>query len=496
MERLADWLNSPTISKDMSPAQDGGLKDFLVTLRKGAPGQWSQNLIELARHKVGMVFLAVNTMSNQMYGSSFGIFERIKGKASRNQGAGNDARQVMTGGQVQLPWEDPIHQFFENPNNQDTFGDILFQANDQISITGTALIWTPPNDRGRFSQPKEMYVIPTATAWPMPPSDTYTNGAWRVSPYTYGTYNPIGPSAGGAIIPAEQVLRIKYHHPLLRYDGYAVLTAISLQVDTLEAIDRARQSTQLLGCEQTMSLEFDNDVTELDDAGLARIRQQLQAIYSGPKNAGKLFVVPSGGTLKRISTVPAEMAWQEGHAQVGAFILACYGTPKPIVGLHDDMSYAVLYSSWRAYTQFSMGPQCLRFSSGMSKGIIRPNWGNEFFMQIFPPEFNDENIVEAKLTNDMKAGIRLNGEIRRLRGLDELDDKEHPWINERAFSRPDPEGGGAEKDDKGKGGSVADPNVEATRPREEAARGGMPRKSLMEAFERHKTNGSVHPVKE
>lgn len=478
--RLTDTAGQKSSSRTSLDGVTGNdLRMLLTALRSGAPGQWSQNLLELSRHFTSAAYLAINTMSVQGSASTFEAYERTHTSASPN-------------GKRALGWDDPIHQLFEDPNEQDTWQDLLYQTIQQKCITGLVLTWAPKFRDGDIS---EIYPIPSATAWPMPPTYDMPHGSYRIIPYVFGQY---GPSAGqinaGAVVPAEQLIRVKNHHPLLRWEGYATLTACSLQVDTLEAIDKGRHNTQQLGCDQSIAIELDGETLLPDDAELARIRSQLQALYAGPMNAGKLMIPPPGAKINKYSTSPSEMAYQEGWAQVLDFVLASFGVPKAVAGLQDSMSYATLFSSLKAFSYLSLGPNLSQINHGWNKKLVRPTWGNKYGITIFPPVFKDEALEELKFANDIKVGTVRKRERRKYLGLDVTDEA---WMDElctMTHLTGEATGEGSGGNDRGpkRDGQEEDPDVNNGRPRKTDY--GM-RDDLLRAIEHGKTNGSLMPVK-
>ncbi len=482
-QRLSDWMTSPSTA----PADTGNARslDILVsTLRASPPGQWSANVFELSRHFTSATYLAVNTLAKHAMDSKFKLHERVDSADAPN-------------GKVELAWHDPAVDLFENPNPVDTFADLMYQTVQQLSITGMGMTWAPPSER---DEPAELYNLATCTLWPMPPSPQFPFGAYRASPYMYANlWGPVQQqSASGALIPAEQIIKVKNHHPFLRFDGYATLTAIQRHVDTLEAIDLSRFNTMQQGCEQTLALEStDLNANPMNQEDLTRLRTQLRQVYAGPANAGKIWVPDPGWKLTQISTVPKDMAWQEGWSQVLDFVLAAFGVPKAVAGLQEATSYATLYSSLRAFCLFSLGPIVRQIARSWNKHIVQPSWGKEITLEICAPEFKDETLEETKLANDLKCGALKIKEWRRMRGYDHVDE---PWTDERAIASYSPQaeaGGdngtnGKENQPESNGPRVNDPAVDNSRP---AASKSMRIEYLARAFEKAKTNGTAHPIK-
>src|SRR5260370_35899679 len=109
-----------------------------------------------------------------------------------------------------------------------------------MTLMGKALTWMVPN---KLKTPMELYSIPTAIAIPQPAiNPDFPDGYYRIQPiYPYGPFSsyPTPATAVGAPIPAQWMLRVKYPHPLLRYDGYSPMTVLRLQQDEIESIDRS-----------------------------------------------------------------------------------------------------------------------------------------------------------------------------------------------------------------------------------------------------------------
>lgn len=172
--RLRDWLNPTRIGAKAHVRADDGFayRHLLAALRSNAPGQWSQNPLEQARHFTSAVFLAINTLAKQAENAEFKIFERDDDPDN---------------GLAELPYSDPLCRLFEDPNPEDGLGDLLYQITQQLALSGISLVWAPRDNP--LGLPSELYSIPTATALPQPPSPEYPGGSYLVQPYyPYGGY--------------------------------------------------------------------------------------------------------------------------------------------------------------------------------------------------------------------------------------------------------------------------------------------------------------------
>lgn len=476
--RIADWLDRPGVSKDTVIDNVASFEYLLSALRSRAPGQWSANLLELSRHFTSAVFLAINSMGNHAAAADVKCWERSLD---------------LTDGDRELGWDEPLVQLIRNPNNDDSTGDFLYQIAQQLSLTGMALVWMPRTTT--LEIPSELYVIASASALPWPPSPLHPHGSYLIQPYyPYGPFStvPSCQSAAGARIPAEQIIRIKNAHPFLRYDGYAVLTALNRQIDTIDAIDLSRWQTQTKGVDPTLALEFDPSIIDPSQTDMARLREQIENLYAGPLGK-RIMLNPVGTKVTKISQSPADMAWQEGWSQLVDFVLAAYGVPKAVAGLQDDVSYSTLYSSLKQYYTLSLNPLLRKIGDKLNKHLVTPFFGDDLYVTLTGQQIEDADLLERQLATDATMGVRKRNEIRKLRGLEPLEGPEGEELvgagAQKATPSADPFGGPTRDEDFAA--------VENTRPDPTVSEGSLPPKTirpnrLADVLERYKTNGVIY----
>lgn len=176
--RVSEWLG-PAIRNPLELMRDRQYQDTTVdspsvtanylyllgALRSKAPGSWADNKLTLTQNFTSAAYLAINTLSKQLSSSEMKIMERTGDVQS---------------GDVQLEFTEPSVRFFEDPNNEDTWGGLSYSMGQQLALTGMSLVWTPTLDENE--PPSEMYVLPTASCLPWPPSPVYPHGSYLVQP--------------------------------------------------------------------------------------------------------------------------------------------------------------------------------------------------------------------------------------------------------------------------------------------------------------------------
>jgi len=521
--RLSDWLGAAApnvrqrIPSDFTDrmtldstvdvtSTTSGWHYLRAALRSRAPGQWSVSRQELARHLTSSIYLAINTMQKHAAAATKQVFERT-----------NDQKT----GDIELGPQERICQLLESPNNDDTWGDVMEGITQQKSLTGISLTWTPQENDNDV--PTELYVIPTASALPWPPSPIYPHGSYLIQPYyPYGPFStiPSYQSAAGARIPAEQIIRIKDVHPILRYEGYATLTAISKQIDVIEGMDTARFNTQQRGVDPSVVITFDPNILNPNKVDLVRLRTQIEAAAAGPANAGKILFAPTGGDVEVLSHTPAEMAWTEGWDQLVSFALACFGVPKSVAGLSEDSSYANLYASIKQFYVLSLNPLLRKVAGHLTKHLLQEFFGAMLYLKLTGERIDQWEQDKEKIDIALKAGnLARVDELRKMLEWEPLGGEEgkafaggkeqqqpgmpglpgqmpingdYPDLDAFAQRRQGAGRLNSVKDD------LQDEDVERSRPRNTQGRDSLgPRKSVQadriaNALERAKTNGKAH----
>jgi phage portal protein BeeE len=431
-----------------------GTGALLGSLRSGAPGAWSDNRMEQARHFIGVAYCAIRAVCEGIAQAELRVTtDRPEArKDDRKRDVKPDGRRHPVGD------DDPVVHLLEHPNEEDSLGDLLYELTLQLELTGTALQWSVPNGYGL---PCELYVLPTALTTPLPASPEYPRGAYRVNPLTpYGPYGvlPGAVGSGGATIPGEQVSPLRLKHPLLRFDGYAPFSAGGVQVDILEAIDRARWSSMTNGTTPGLLLKStDAALTDLTPAAMERLQARLDERWANARNYGRAMVLPPGLDASPYTTAPATMGFEAGWEQARDFVGALFGTPKGAMGFVDATNYATLFASLRQFAVFKLGPLARRLARFLTRRVAEP-FGGGRRVELELPGLDDPQLLEAQLANDDRSGVRTLNERRALRRLP-------PW--------PAPEGdkrvfAGAAAGDKN-----ADGSPEANRPENAEGEGSL-----------------------
>jgi phage portal protein BeeE len=378
---------------------DAAVTRLLRAMRSKAPGGWSDDRYEAARHFVGIVYVAIHRQNELL---SQAEFEVSVLDDTQKDGVRPVSKRLD-------PEAYKLHELLARPNPQDTFGDLMANWNLHMDLYGSSLTWMAPNKLGR---PMELYPVPVPLAVPQPAvNPEYPHGYYRIQPvYPYGPFSshPTPNSAVGAPIPAEWMIRIKYPHPLLRYDGYSPLTGMRHHIDESEMMDRARTASMKKvfrpNAVLNMSEMEGGPGGGLPEAEVERIRAQISAFFEGPENVGNLFIPPPGASMEEFGSRPVDMDYPAGWDQVTGFVLGGgFGVTKPAAGMIEDSSYSTLFATLKQLYWLTLDPKCTRIAAQLTRQLA-PHFGPDVVIKIRCKRIDDHEITFSKV--DKISGMK------------------------------------------------------------------------------------------
>ena len=79
---------------------------------------------------------------------------------------------------------------------------------------------------------------------------------------------------------------------------------------------------------------------EMTEAQRAQLRQDLDNLYAGKENAGRIMVLSQGLRWEKTGLSPSEMSFLEGQAEAARGIAQLFGVPPICVGMHGDERFS------------------------------------------------------------------------------------------------------------------------------------------------------------
>lgn len=397
----------------------------LAGYRSPAPNNWISDHLAEDRRMRGAVYVAIKVLMDQAASAELRAY---RWHEDARLGGDQDAREP-------LPRSHDMAKVMLFPNRRESGAYLRRKIVQQLSLTGTSLLWRVDDGLG---MPIETWSVPTGTYQPVPVSSRYPDGAYRIMPYYPGplALTPGAWTAGGVVVDANHMVAIRQPHPLVQAEGLSPLAACDLALDTIESIDQARLSQTRQGANPSAVAEMDPTVQFPDGPGLIRLQQELLQLVGGPNRAGKIITLSPGVSLKPWSEGKVEVGWIDSWSQLVGFVMSVFGVAKSLAFMQEDVSYAVLFAALKQFNLFTLCPLLDMITDAMNMQLVWPFWGPDYCLELVPKKVDDDTVVEAQLTNDLKAGIRLVNEIRVLRGLEKTTEE---WGEERAYAGGDPQ---------------------------------------------------------
>ncbi len=413
---------------------DAAFKRLLEAFRSRAPGSWTDDRLSETNSYLGIAYVAIHRQNELLRQSEFQVWikdHRVPG--GKRPVTPDDPAQ---GNRLVKPYD--LVTLLEKPNWEDNFGDVIANTNLQMDLTGSSLIWMVPNELGT---PMELYNVATAMGVPQPViNPEYPNGYYRIQPlYPYGPFTsyPTPNSSVGAPIPAEWIIRIKYPHPLLRYEGYSPLTALNMPLDEVKAMDMSRwyKMKKSFNPNVVLNLKDMEGAQPLSDAEIDRIRAEFMNAFTGPQNDGNLFISTPGGELQEFGTSPREMDYQSSWDQLVSFCLGGLGITKPAAGMIEDSSYASLFATLKQLYWLNLGPKVERIGQKLTR-MLAHFFGDNLIVEVRCKRIDDHEISfkKSELLISGKCGTK-----NELREMLDLPLTKEPWGEEIAGFEEPPE---------------------------------------------------------
>lgn len=393
------------------------MKRLLVAMRSQAPGGWSSDKWAESNHWQSIVFCAGHPICKQLSMSEFQVFHRDEEHPDGKRPVHRD--DPAEGDRICRPWD--LVELLEKPNNQDSFGKMMYRLGQQRILTGMSLNWMVPNKLGT---PMELYVIPTGIAIPQPAiNPDFPDGYYRIQPiYPYGPFSsyPTPTTAVGAPVPAQWIIRSLDPHPLLRYEGYAVTKALDEHIDEVQMIDRSRHYKMRRSINPSAVLQSDGadneSVQPLPEEEIERIRAEFENDFQGPDNHGQLYVSSPGYKLEEWGSKPADMEYQAGWTQLVDFVMAGIGITKPAAGMVEDSSYSTLFATLKQLYWLTLDPYCNDFASDFTR-YLAPFFGDDLIVEIRPKRIDDHEVAIAKVGSGTQGKYMTKNEARKELGF-------------------------------------------------------------------------------
>lgn len=216
----------------------------------------------------------------------------------------------------------------------------------QLLLHGNAFVQPLDDGAGGIAElwplrPERVTVEPDANGWP---------AAWR---YRVGDrVTRLSPDG-----PRPDVIHIRKFSPVDDHLGLGCLGAASGAIAIHNAAAQWNKALLDNAARPSGALVYDpGDGSALAPAQFERLKRELEASFSGERNAGRPMLLEGGLSWQALSLSPADMDFVALKAAAAREIALAFGVPSMLLGLPGDATYANYREANRALWRLAVLP--------------------------------------------------------------------------------------------------------------------------------------------
>lgn len=392
----------------LAVAKSGISSNVRAATSSAIRGIRTDGLAEAAQYG-GWNYLAIQAVAKQASQATVAAY------VGRDQDSGDEGQP--------LPSSHRLLRLLNRPSPWQSGSLFRFEQVMHLELTGACVVW---KIRNKLGQTVRRIVVPKDCLSPYGYSPEFPNGAVRISridprrnPWHAFSLYAQHFAAMGLVVPAEDLMVIRYPHPTAIDEGYAPSTAGASWLDTAAMIDRARHSHMRRGANPSLIVEPPDDV-DLTQDDLNRHQERLNLLYGGADNVGKIMVAQHGKVTK-VSQTAEEMSYDSGFEQMGNAVLALHGVSRAVCGMQDSMTYGGIAAAFHGFGFTTVGP-ILRLLADEETAQQAPEFGENITVELTAKTLDDPELGERQLANDLNSGAITKREYREKRGLKPFGD--------------------------------------------------------------------------
>ncbi len=246
--------------------------------------------------------------------------------------------------------------------NNSSGQDLLETIAANLLLHGNAFIHILTNDMGDAAElyalrPERITIVPDQRGWPQ--SYQYRVGDQYE---TIDAYDALG---------RQQIIHIKGFHPSDDHYGLGCLHAAMQSIRVHNAATRWNRSVLDNAARPSGALVYDggDNAVPLTAQQFDRLREEMEASFSGSGNAGRPMLLEGGLTWQAMSMSPADMDFVALKAAAARDIALAFGVPPMLLGIAGDNSYANYREANRALWRLTLLPLIDKILSALERGL-------------------------------------------------------------------------------------------------------------------------------
>ncbi len=246
----------------------------------------------------------------------------------------------------------PLLTLLAKPNPHQSGTDLLEALYGYLLIAGNAYAEQVTVDgvvRELYAlRPDRMSIVPDASGWPAAFEYSANGRTVRFS------------QEGDGVPP---ILHVAAFHPLDDYYGFPPLEAAQVSLDVHNAANAWNKALLDNAARPSGALVYKSENgSNLSEEQFERLRDELQANFSGSTNAGRPLLLEGGLTWQTMSLTPKDMDFVQLKNGAAREIALAFGVPPMLIGIPGDNTYANYREANLAFWRQTVLPLVSRFA--------------------------------------------------------------------------------------------------------------------------------------
>lgn len=230
-------------------------------------------------------------------------------------------------GKTELPDSHPLPKLLKRPNPQQGGASFFEASSAYFLISGNGYIEGVGPDN---QPPRELWTL-------RPDRMKVIGGTLGVIGYVYEANGRRKTWEADPIEGKSAILHMRSFNPLDDFYGMSPIEAAAFSIDQHNAASKWNQSLLQNSARPSGAMVFSG---KLADPQFDRLKEQINAQYSGTENAGRPLILEGGLDWKAMSLTPGEMDWINGKHVSAREIALAYGVPPQLLGIPGDSTYS------------------------------------------------------------------------------------------------------------------------------------------------------------
>jgi HK97 family phage portal protein len=306
--------------------------------------------------------------------------------------------------------EHPLLDLLQNVNEQENSYEMKALTCTLLDLTGDGYWYI---ERDKMGVPDKMFVLRSQWVKIVPDKDKF------IGEYIYGV-NQFGQES--IHIKPENVIHFKYPNPTDPWYGMGPVQAAAYAIESNELREKFILATMGNMARPDIIVKYMEG--ELDPKERGLLEREWNAMFRGPKNAGKVKVTDFRYEIDKVGWTPQELRFNEGEDWIMKKI--CGAFPVPI-GLVDTAQIsraprAGMEGADLFMAQFNTLPRCTLVEEKLNEQLCPMYDGERLFLAFDNPVPKDKKEQLNEDTAKLGTGATFINEVRQRDGDDPV-----PW---------------------------------------------------------------------